>query len=48
MSIGNRIVILQNSGTLFCYDVDKDEWSEESCEITKDLEDFSVAKLPWY
>ena len=49
MSIGNKIVLFQSRSSLVLfYDVIKDEWSEESCEVTKDLENFACAKLPWY
>ena len=49
VAIENRIVVFQDeSSIVICYDVDKDEWSEESCELTKDLEGFSCAKLPLY
>ena len=49
VAIGNKIVVFQeNRSTKLCYDVDKDEWSEESCEVTKDLSNFSCVKLPWY
>ena len=33
---------------MICYDVDIDEWSEESLEVTKYLEDFHLTKLPQY
>ena len=47
--IGNKIVVFQELGSsVVCYDVGKDEWSEESFEVTKDLEHFSCVKLPWY
>ena len=49
ISIGDKIVIFQHSSTsVICYDVDKDEWFEESCEVTKYYEDFSLTKLPQY
>ena len=49
VSIGNKILIFQeNRSSITYYDVDKDEWSEESCEITKHLENFSLTKLPQY
>ena len=49
VSIGNKIVILQNeTSSIICYDVNKDEWSQKPCELTKDLEDFSCLKLPLY
>ena len=49
IAIGNKILVFQdNKATVLCYDVDKNEWSEEPCEVTKHLQDFSCVKLPWY
>ena len=47
VAIGNKIVMFQKlCSRVVCYDVDKDEWSEESCEVTKNLEGFSCMKIP--
>ena len=49
VQIGNRIIAFQElTSTILCYDYDKDEWSEELCEVTKDLELFSCVKIPSY
>ena len=49
VQIGNKIIVFQrNRSSIVCYDVDKDEWSEELCELTKDLFDFSFTKFPKY
>ena len=49
MSIGDKILVFEeNSSSVTCYDVYKNEWSEESCEVTEDLLDFSCTKLPLY
>ena len=49
MSIGNKIELFQDNSTLMiCYDFDKDEWYEESREVTKYIQHFACAKLPWY
>ena len=49
LAVGNKIVVfLDLSPYVVCYDVDKDEWSEEPCELTEDLDGFSCAKLPLY
>ena len=49
MSIGNRIVVfLHERSSIVFYDVEKDEWSAESCEITKHIDDFSCTKIPCY
>ena len=49
MAIDNKIFVFQhNRSTVICYDVDKDEWSKESCEVTQYREYFSLTKLPQY
>ena len=49
MSIGNKIVIFQNDeSSVVLFDVDKYEWSGESCEVTKNLVEFSCVKIPQY
>ena len=49
VSIGNKILVFQQfSSSVICYNVDKDEWSEESCQVTKDLKDFCCVKCPLY
>ena len=50
-SIGNLIFknpFQDEAPSMFCYDVDKDEWSEMPCDATKNLEHFSCVKVPWY
>ena len=48
ISIGSKIFAFQHdSKSIFCYDVDEDEWTKESCEATKNIEYFSCVKLPW-
>ena len=45
-SIGNKIVLFSNrDGSIFLYDVEKDMWSEKSCDATKNILDFSCASL---
>ena len=49
VQIGNKIIVFQqNRSSIVCYDVERDEWSEELCELTKDLFDFSFTKFPKY
>ena len=49
MSIGNKILIFQHDkASVIFYDVDTDKWSEESCEVTKDLQCFECVKMPQY
>ena len=49
VSIGSKIVIFQhNTSSMSCYDADKNEWSEEPCELTEHLCEFSCAKFPRY
>ena len=46
-SIGSRFVAFSNcSKTALWYNVENDEWSEEACEVSEYLEDFSCAKIP--
>ena len=45
--IGNKLIALgHKSSTLVCYDVEKDEWSEKSFELTKDKKTFSLTLAP--
>ena len=45
--IGNKIFAFRDgSSSVICYDVEKNKWTEESCEVAKHLDDFSCAKLP--
>ena len=45
--IGSKIITLcENSKTISCYDVEKDEWSEETFDITEDLYCFSSTIIP--
>ena len=49
ISIGSKILVFQgNEESILCYDVDKNKWSEESCEVTEDLEEYSCVKLLSY
>ena len=49
ISIGNKILVFQDhTASVHCYDVDENEWSEESCEVTKHIFDYSCVKLPFY
>ena len=46
-SIANNIyVFLGNISKVHVYDTDKNEWSEESCEVTKNSNNFSYVKVP--
>ena len=47
VAIGNKIYILQNnSSSIFCYDVNKDQWCKEQIEATKYIDDFFCVKMP--
>ena len=49
ISVDNTIIFFQERSYLaYLYDVDKDEWSEESCELTENLSKFCCVKMPWY
>ena len=46
-SIENKIFVLQDESlNIISYDIDKNEWSEESCEVTKNIRFFSSVKVP--
>ena len=46
-SIGNKLATIgNNSSTVLYYDVEKDEWSEETCNLTKNKSFFSCSFLP--
>ena len=53
-SLGSKIFILEDSSSvrrrriIHRYDVEKDEWSQESQEATKHISDYSYAKIPFY
>ena len=48
-SIENKIIIIQDEllKTIF-YDTNKNAWSEESCEVTKNIRNFSSVKIPCF
>ena len=47
VSVGKRICVLLNgTATAHCYDVEKDEWSEEFFPATENLCDFSCVTFP--
>ena len=49
LSIGTKIyILLKNHPVVVIYDVDKDEWSWVESEATKNIDEFSCAKLPVY
>ena len=44
--IGNKVFVFQGKcSSLIYYDVDKNKWLEEPCELTRSLEYFSCAKV---
>ena len=47
--IGNKFVITQEYLMyMYCYDADKDEWSEVDCEFTWGLVSYASVIVPWY
>ena len=47
ISIGSKILIFRdNSTNVVCYDLDKEEWSEETFEVSKYLKFFLCLKMP--
>ena len=48
-SIGSKLITLSlgyKSATAICYDVEKEEWSEEPFEVTEDRIRFSCTIVP--
>ena len=45
VSIGSQIAVFAPDREILFYDVDNDEWSEKSCDATKDLELFACSKV---
>ena len=44
---GRKIRVFGNeTRSVACYDIDKDEWSEEYCDVTKNLYNFRCAYSP--
>ena len=42
-----KIFVFQDFGkSAFCYDVDKNKWSEESCKASKKIRHYSLVKIP--
>ena len=49
VSIGSKIFVLHNyTQVVFCYDVVKDEWSEECCEATENNNMYSSVTVPLF
>ena len=47
--VRSKILVFQNgTHVVLCYDVDKNEWSQESCEATKNIYRYSTVKEPIY
>ena len=40
------LVFGYNSSTVVSYDIDEEKWEEESCEVTKTIEDYRIVKIP--
>ena len=45
-SIGKKILVFQYKSPIFIYDTEKNRWSEESCDVTRNLRYFSCVKVP--
>ena len=47
-SIENKIFALQeNTSKIITYDTNENKWSEDSCEVTKNIYKFSSVKIPF-
>ena len=48
-SIGNKIMLFRdNSDSIYCYNVDEDEWTVETCPAIENLHHFAWLKIPYY
>ena len=47
INVGSKIFVYRKikSPIVICYDVEKDEWSEELCEVTENLFDYSIVSM---
>ena len=49
VSVEKKIFVFQeDSASVICYDIEKNEWSYEPCEVTKNLKGYSCVKIPSY
>ena len=49
ISIGKKLIVFQKTtSTSLIYDVENDTWSEEPCEVSRNLSSFSCVKVPQY
>ena len=49
VSIGSKMFVFQNNTKfVLCYDVDKNEWSQESCKATENICYYSTVKMVLY
>ena len=47
ISIGSKLELFGDyRNSILFYDVEKDEWSDESCEVTNNLRGYGCAKVP--
>ena len=47
--IGSKIIVVKPYSLLIdCYDVDKDEWATEQCDVSDGLLEFTCVKVPWF
>ena len=47
INVGPMIyVFLGNTSTILCFDIETNKWSEESCEITENVYDYSIVNIP--
>ena len=49
ISINNKIAVFPfNSNIVLLYDVKSNDWSQESCEVTRNISGFSCLKVPQF
>ena len=48
VKVGNKIFVFNDGSStpVICYDVEKNLWSVDSSEVTRNLDDFSIVNIP--
>ena len=48
ITIGSNLAVFRHGGNCLLYDFVNNEWSDKTCEVTKDISWYSCAKLPQF
>ena len=47
--VGNKILVIQyDTKVVYCYDADKDQWSEDVCEAIENICFYSTVRVPLF